>query len=114
MKNAAELLMKPLATCCLFILFFSCNTPGEKAAAKVHTVVIQQMKFTPADLTVNEGDTVTWINRDIVDHNITEEANKEWSSSSLSPGKSWSMVAKKSADYFCSIHPVMKGTLSVK
>lgn len=86
----------------------------EKAGPRSFNVVIQQMKFTPAEIAVNEGDTVIWINRDIVDHNVTEEKNKEWSSSTLAPGKSWNLVVKKDADYLCTIHPVMKGKLTVK
>lgn len=86
----------------------------EKRAVKVDTVVIQQMKFNPAEIVANEGDTVRWINRDIVDHNITEAANKEWSSSTLSTGKSSDMIAIKNASYLCTIHPVMKGKLTLR
>jgi plastocyanin len=103
--------------------FYGCTSGGKSpaedaskipAVAKADTVIIRQMKFTPADLSVNEGDTVVWINSDIVDHNITEEGSKEWSSGNLAAGKTWKMVAVKNADYFCSIHPVMKGRLSVR
>lgn len=101
----------------------SCITPEERAleaeakiklAIRVHTVVIQQMKFMPEDLTVNTGDTVIWINRDIVDHNVTEEVGKEWTSGNMPSGSSWKMAVVKSAAYFCTIHPVMKGSLSVR
>jgi plastocyanin len=107
----------------LFIIrgVFACSTPEERVkqiqkatGTKTHTVVIQQMKFAPAELIVNEGDSVTWINRDIVDHNVTEEANKQWTSGNLPLGKTWSMVVIKSANYFCSLHPVMKGSVTVK
>ncbi|CAN5388066.1 hypothetical protein BH11BAC5_BH11BAC5_23770 [soil metagenome] len=103
--------------------FYSCTTPEEGpremkeknvSLSKKYTVVIQQMKFTPAALTINEGDTVTWVNQDIVEHNVTEEINKEWASGNLPQGNSWNMVLKKSASYFCTIHPVMKGTLTVR
>ena len=107
----------------LLFLFFGvgCSSPEEQgkriekpADPKLFTVLIQQMKFTPAELYVNAGDTVMWINKDIVDHNIMDETNKEWSSSILQRGKSWKMVVTKNADYFCSIHPVMKGKLILK
>jgi plastocyanin len=98
-----------------------CTPPEERAkqvqeaiVTKIHIVVIQQMKFTPAELTVNKGDSVTWINRDIVEHTVTEETNKQWSSGNLPSGKSWSMVVMKSANYFCTLHPVMKASLVVK
>ena len=31
------------------------------------------MQFQPAVLTIKKGDTVTWINKDFVDHDVTEE-----------------------------------------
>jgi plastocyanin len=76
-----------------------------------HTVEIKQMKFVPDVLHLKAGDTVLWINEDITDHDVTEEANKAWSSSKLSPGQSWKKVFTKSEDYYCSIHVVMKGKL---
>jgi plastocyanin len=107
----------------LYIITFAtrCTTPEERAkqmqktvVTKIHTVIIQQMKFTPAEVTVNVGDSVTWINRDIVDHNVTEETNKLWASGTLPLGKTWSMVVMNSANYFCTLHPVMKGSIVVK
>jgi plastocyanin len=107
----------------LSLLFFwvGCSSPEERAKAveehagpKLVTVLIEQMQFTPAELYINKGDTVMWTNKDIVDHNIMEETNKEWSSSILQRGKSWKMIVNKSDDYFCSIHPVMKGKLILK
>jgi plastocyanin len=71
------------------------------------------MKFEPAVLTVHKGDMVTWINKDLVDHDITEEKTGAWHSSPLKPGQKFSRVVKTSADYFCSIHVVMKGKLKV-
>ena len=79
-----------------------------------HTVEIKQMRFEPAELALHKGDTVLWINKDITDHDVTEETKKAWTSSKLTMGKSWSMVVKESADYFCSIHLVMKGKLIVE
>lgn len=121
MKGQQNILIKELCILLMVACIYSCTTPEERAAeneakniTKVHTVVIQQMKFTPADITVNEGDMVIWINRDIVDHNVTEETNKEWSSSNLPPGKYWNMVVIKNATYLCTIHPVMKGSLNVR
>lgn len=121
MRRLLKISKKGVAVLFAITCLYSCTSPEERikknevaVSTKAHTVVIQQMKFVPAELIVNEGDTVTWINRDIVDHNVTEEANKEWSSANLPQGKTWSMVVKKAATYFCTIHPVMKGKLIVK
>jgi plastocyanin len=71
------------------------------------------MKFEPEVLVVRSGDTVTWINKDLVDHDVTEEKSKAWRSSPLKAGQKFSRVVKTGADYFCSIHVVMKGKLKV-
>lgn len=79
-----------------------------------HTVEIRQMKFIPAELVINAGDTVVWINNGITAHDVTEVASKRWTSSSMAVGATWSKVVTESAEYFCSIHVVMKGKLVVE
>ena len=114
-KNSACLLC--------FILFLNgCNSSPEKAAVhekaavvhKVYKVEIKQMQFQPPELTVQKGDTVVWTNNDIVAHDVTSLGGKLWTSGPLAPGKSWSLVATESTDYYCSIHVVMKGKLVVQ
>ncbi len=88
--------------------------PEEKPAPSLYIVQIEQMKFFPSSISVNAGDTIMWVNNDMVAHDVTEEKNKSWSSSLLQPGKSWKLVVKESADYYCSIHVVMKGSFGIK
>ena len=71
------------------------------------------MQFQPAVLTIKKGDTVTWINKDFVDHDVTEEKLRAWKSPILKAGKKFSRVITASTEYFCSIHVVMKGKLKV-
>ena len=100
----------------LFSIFFlsSCTLAPEKAAPKVYTVEIRQMKFQPAELKVQKGDTVVFINRDFVTHDVTEESSKSWTSSPLPVGKSWRLAVAKSSNYYCSVHQVMKGKIVVE
>jgi plastocyanin len=91
-----------------------CQSSPEKPIPAKHIVEIKGMQFQPAELVVNSGDTVVWINRDMVTHDVTEEHNKAWTSSVMPAGASWSLVVNKSADYYCSLHVVMKGKLLVK
>jgi len=90
------------------------STPELKNTESFHIVEIRQMKFVPDELLLHAGDTVLWINKDMTDHDVTEEIKKSWSSSKLSMGQSWQKVIKKSDDYYCSIHVVMKGKLIVE
>ena len=114
MANTYSILKNSSYLLCLIFLLNSCTSAPEKEIPKVYNVEIKQMQFQPAELTLQKGDTVVWINHDIVAHDVTEEPGKLWTSGSLAPGKSWSLEVTQSADYYCSIHVVMKGKLIVQ
>jgi plastocyanin len=114
MNNIITILRRSIFTLCIIFMLSSCATETEKPVPKLHTVEIKQMKFQPAELVVQKGDTVVWINNDIVAHDVTEESSKAWTSSVMPVGQSWSLVVTRSADYYCSIHMVMKGKLVVQ
>lgn len=78
-----------------------------------HTVTIKGMTFNPAELHVQKGDTVVWINKDIVPHNITDFPGAKWTSGTLVLDGSWEKSISNSFDYYCSIHPTMKGKIIV-
>lgn len=80
----------------------------------VDTIVISGMKFNPGELTVQKGDSVVFLNNDLVVHDITQQPDKAWNSSKLNPGQSYKIVVRTSTDYNCSIHPTMKGKLTVQ
>ncbi len=86
----------------------------EKSGPELYTVEIKDMKFQPERIKVKPGDTIIWINRDIVTHCVTEENTKAWTSANIAAGASWKMVVKSKADYFCAIHQVMKGKIIVE
>ncbi len=87
--------------------------PPEKA--KVHTITIEAMQFSPKTLEVNIGDTVIWKNNDLVNHTATAD-NKAFSSGDIPINRSWKFVAQKKGTlpYSCMLHPTMKGILVVK
>ncbi len=117
MKNSIKVL--GITSCLLFLVLLlnSCTSSDENTSKNIHsvdTVIIKQMQFIPSELLVKKGDTVIWINKDIVDHTVTEEKNKSWTSDTLHVSKSWKKAVTDSADYFCMIHPTMKGKISIK
>jgi len=85
-----------------------------KIEADVHTIEIKQMKFVPAELRVHKGEKVVWLNLDLVDHDVTEQTHKAWTSAPLHTGASWSLVVTETSDYFCNLHQVMKGKIIVE
>jgi plastocyanin len=86
-----------------------------QGAGKSHTVRIEGMKFVPERLEVAAGDTVTWVNKDILPHTVTASASRV-ESGDIAPNRTWKLVARNKGemDYICRLHPVMRGTLIVK
>jgi plastocyanin len=100
------------------ILFlFSCHSSDQQNAQssrRTDTVVIQQMQFVPASITVKKGDSIVWINKDMVDHTVKEEKNNGFYSDTIHVGKTWKIAARENANYVCTIHPTMKGKIVIK
>lgn len=92
----------------------SCSMEGEKTIPGSHTVEISGMQFHPGEIKVKKGDTVTFVNKDIVVHDVAEEKSKKWASPPLSTGQFYKIIASESSDYYCTIHLVMKGKLLVE
>jgi plastocyanin len=77
-------------------------------------VAIDSVAFVPETLTVHQGDTVTWVNKDPFPHTVT--AKGAFDSHSIAAGASWRYVARKTGvyDYICTLHPNMTGRLTVE
>jgi plastocyanin len=84
------------------------------AATTTHTVTIEGMRFNPDSLTVERGDKIVWVNKDLVAHTAT--ATHTFDSHEIAPEASWAYVARKPGRYayVCTLHPTMKATLIVK
>lgn len=79
-------------------------------------VMISGYAFSPADITVKVGTTVTWTNQDSVAHTVTEMDGQDGpKSSDLNQGQSYSFTFSKAGTYKyeCSIHTYMTGTITV-
>jgi plastocyanin len=72
--------------------------------------------FVPANLTINTGDTVTWVDHDTVAHTITAAAFNSvvYPAGSAIGNNSFSHVISNPGvyAYFCQIHPWMSGTIN--
>jgi plastocyanin len=84
------------------------------AGAKRHTVTIEGLMFQPPTLTVNRGDRINWVNKDLFPHTVTANGGA-FDSHEIAPGASWSYVAGKAGEYAyrCTLHPTMVARLTV-
>lgn len=82
------------------------------AAAEVK---IDNFTFSPAELRVKAGTTVTWINKDDIPHNVVSE-DKSFKSKVMDTDERFSFMAATPGTYpyFCGIHPHMRGKLIVE
>jgi len=85
---------------------------GGGAGGGGNTVGMAGLKFQPGTLTVAKGTTVVFDNDDTAPHTVTARSGGT-DSGVIDPGKSFSLVAASSFDYFCSIHPSMTAKLVV-
>lgn len=85
------------------------------AAAETYIVEIRGMEFIPAEIDVAVGDTITWMNADVLAHTATA-ADGTWDSGLLMEGDEWSLVIKSAGriDYACTPHPVMTGVINAQ
>ena len=66
---------------------------GDPPESKTHTVTIDEMRFQPKRLTVARGDTIVWVNKDLVPHTATSEAGR-FDSETIRTAKSWKFTAR--------------------
>ncbi|MFF0635574.1 cupredoxin family copper-binding protein [Nocardia sp. NPDC004151] len=108
---------KPAATSTAAAPASSAATSTGPAAPAAVTVNVADMKFSPADITVKAGDTVTWKFDDKAPHAVQGIGDValginspiirkgEWSHTFTTPG---------TYRYLCPLHPDMKGTVTVQ
>ena len=88
-----------------------CTSPTPRS----HQVTVSSFRYQADPVNVARGDTVVWVNADMVPHTVTAR-DGAWDSQSLSPSASWRLVPEEAGryPYFCVFHPNMEGTLVVR
>ncbi|MCH6571834.1 MAG: cupredoxin domain-containing protein [Thaumarchaeota archaeon] len=76
--------------------------------------------YIPSKISIRQGESVTWLNEDAAFHSVTsgtyENPNGMFDSGYLDPNESFSIKFEESGtfDYFCTLHPWMKGKVIVE
>ena len=88
---------------------------GDRPTSQTHTVTIEGMRFQPEVLTVAPGDTVVWVNKDLVPHTATSKEGG-FDSKDFQADKSWRYTIQTTGEfaYICTFHPTMKASLRVE
>jgi plastocyanin len=92
----------------MYVLLIVTSVAGE-----IVRVAINDLAFSPADVTAKVGDTIEWVNGDFVDHTATDKGGA-WDVP-IAAGKT-AQLALTSAGafaYYCKFHPGMTGSIHV-
>jgi plastocyanin len=84
------------------------------AEAQEIKVTIDNFTFSPAELKVKVGDTVTWTNHDDIPHTVVSAG--KFRSKAMDTDNDFSFTFTSAGDYkyFCSLHPHMTGMIKVE
>jgi plastocyanin len=84
------------------------------AHAQEIKVTIDNFTFTPAELNLKVGDSITWTNHDDIPHTIVSAG--KFRSKTLDTDDSFTFTFTAAGDYryFCSLHPHMTGMIKVE
>ena len=90
------------------------NVPS--GSLSINNIEIKSFAFFPLTLTIKKGGAVTWTNKDIALHTVTSDAGDELASGTLSNGESYTHTFNEigAFNYYCKIHPSMKGKMVVE
>ncbi len=91
------------------------NSSSSQSTTGTSKVSISSFAFSPADITIKKGTTVTWTNNDSVPHQPVADSGTGPASQPLSNGQSYSFKYDSAGTfaYHCAIHPDMHGTVTV-
>lgn len=79
---------------------------------------IERSRYAPTDVTVAAGGSVEYVNLDPFDHTVTaaEGSSLAFDSGDLGQDETFTQVFEEPGtyDYFCTIHPTMRATVTVE
>ena len=118
----------PILLACTALAFAGCGGDDEDTAEPASTpaateqsgdavtVLMKDIKFEPAEVTVPVGGTVKWVNEDSVDHNAVAKEGDVPKSELFGKGGSYEATFEEAGtiEYVCTVHPGMEGTITVQ
>jgi plastocyanin len=92
------------------LLFGMIAVPAQAATIQI---TMQDLVFAPAEVSAKVGDTIEWINKDVLVHTATAR-NGDFDVN-IAPNKTVTSVLRKAGtvEYYCRLHPNMKAVLTI-
>lgn len=93
------------------------SNPADEAAVEgVTEVRVENIAFAPANIVVDVGTAVTWVNGDDIAHTVTSDGRKDMNSPLFGRGGTFSHTFDEPGEYayHCTPHPNMQGLVTVR
>jgi len=94
---------------------------NQQGGGKSVPASMKDIAYHPDKITVTTGESITWTNKDQVEHDVTKVSGpgptfKSGPSGGIEPGQSYrhKFTAPGTIVYQCTVHPGMEGTVVVK
>ena len=126
-------MLRPVLTMTLLLTLAACGSPPTdngngtdtgtppeppELATCPSTIIIDEFEYEPGDCQVAAGTTITFLNQDTVDHTATSlpgtPAAFDTGNIGVNKSKTVTFTASGVYDYFCTIHPDMEASITVK
>ncbi len=103
-----------IAVAVFFTGIVSSSIQAAGALSQRHVVEIRDLEFSPKELAAAPGDTITWVNYDLVPHTVTAD-DESWDSGFVGAQGQWQLVVQAGmpTTYFCRYHPFMTARLRI-
>ena len=117
MPGRTGIIIASIAVLLTAMLLFGLRSTAKPATAagETHLVTIQGMKFQPERIEIAPGDSITWVNKDILMHAVkSTDPKNPWQSKDLPPQESWTKTFSEGGAYICPYHPTMTGEVILR
>jgi plastocyanin len=103
----------------LFSVFYTTSCKKEEPESTVqgaNEIWMESSKFSPADKTIPRGTTITWVNKDSYDHNVTSDNVYFVNSGNFGRGETYSFKFDSAGvyNYRCTLHLTMTAKITVQ
>lgn len=93
------------------------SNPASSSPVSTSAISIKNMAFSPINVSISAGTTVTWTNNDSATHQVESDGNlSDLLSGEIAPGQTYTFTFNQTGTYtyHCKIHPSMTAQIVVK
>ncbi len=115
LNNLISMRLVRKAGVAIALMVFASACSADADMPETHIVEMQGLVFVPATIEAKVGDTVLWINTDVMPHTATA-VDGAWDSGMMNAGDEWSLLVEETGEmnFICTFHPSREGVITAE